>query len=91
MYSIRMHNGKTCCSSVTNKCWRMQAVQLTLVCAGGVLDAAEVPLVPDADGVVHLGEHQPGGLVVVERGEAARHTSEVLQATGIRCRQQKSS
>ena len=56
----------------------MKAVQLTLVCAGGVLDAAEVPLVPDADGVVHLGEHQPGGLVVVERGEAARHTSEVL-------------
>ncbi len=58
---------------------------LTLISASCVLNAAEVSLVPDADGVVHLGEHQAGCLVVVEGGHAARHSSEVLQAPGVRC------
>jgi hypothetical protein len=58
---------------------------LTLICAGCVLNAAEVSLVPDADGVVHLGEHQAGRLVVVKGGHTTRHSSEVLQAPGIRC------
>ncbi len=64
---------------------RTPAFYLTLISAGCVLNAAEVSLVPDADGVVHLGEHEAGRLVVVVGGHATRHSSEVLQAPGVRC------
>ncbi len=62
---------------------------LTLISAGCVLNAAEVSLVPDADGVVHLGEHQAGRLVVVKGGHATRHSGEILQAPGVRCSREK--
>ena len=51
-----------------------------VVCAGGVLDPAEVPLGPHADAVVRVRQLQSRGVVVVEGEHPARHPSEVLQA-----------
>lgn len=58
---------------------RLRAV-VDRVRALGVLDAAEVPLHPDADAVVLVRQLQPAGRVVVERPDLPGHAREVLQA-----------
>lgn len=54
---------------------------LTRVRAGSVLDAAEIPLHPDADAVVLVAQLQARGGVVVEGAQLTRNASEVLETT----------
>ena len=58
-------------------CWADHRV----VSAGIVLDPAEVPLHPHADGVVGVWQLETGSIVVVEGFQASRHSCVVLQAS----------
>ncbi len=53
---------------------------LACVWARCVLNAAEVPLHPDADGVVSVGQLKAATGVVVETQDLAAHAGEELQA-----------
>ena len=66
-------------------CW------LLVVIAGRVLDTTEVTLHPHTDAVVRVGELQAGRVVVVEGGEPASNSSEILETAVSSCQENSQS
>ena len=57
------------------------SILITVVGARIILDAAEVPLHPDAGRVVRVGQLQAGRSVVIEAQYLSRDAGEILQAS----------
>ena len=72
-YSLKTYRG----TNNTPKCWRSSSDgesswwSIGGVRTGSVLDTTEVPLHPNAHGVVRVGQHQARRVVVVEREHLA--------------------